>query len=276
MDSPIYKDEDHQLIDDYLAGLLSEAAQQEVKERLQKDSSFAAHYQLHRDLEGILEATEKQSLKQNWTMLMAEAEAEMELEVPKSPLEVVAPSTSKNRKVRSFHWLRVAALILVFLIPALLYWTGVFDRTSTNSPEQLAMVYFEAPENLAVIKRGDTTTIAIFQQQAQTFYEQKNYQNTLTVLEQMAEKQALVNKSQVYFSMGICHFLLKENEQAVQQFLNVRATDGIKSKANWYLALTYLQQGDTTKAIAVLEKVVVQDGSSKRKKKARELLKKLN
>ena len=75
--------------------------------------------------------------------------------------------------------------------------------------------------------------------------------------------------------MGICHFLLKENDLAVQNFVKVRPAEGIKSKADWYLTLTYLKQGDTEKAKEFLGKVVEKEVNVKHKKKAKELLEQL-
>ncbi len=276
-DLPTYNEADNQLIEDYLDGLLSEQSRKEVEERLQTDPDFAAQLALHQDIEGVLNTSEKQELKQNWAELILEVEEEMQVEKPENPLKVVSKMEGKKGK-RSFSWLQIAAIILVLLIPAILYFMGVFDRTSSTYPQQLAMEYFEAPENMTIAKRGGTDTegnIEELKQQVQSFYEQKDYRNALEVLQKMAKNGSAVNMSQVYFSMGICHFLLKENEAAIQSFLKVRSRDGIKSKADWYLALTYLQQGDTIKAKEILKQVAEKDVNVKRKKKAQDLLEKL-
>lgn len=274
-EQPTYNDADHQLIEDYLEEILSEEDRKIVEKRLKSDSEFEAQFQLHQNIEGILEANEKLSLKQNWAMLMEEAEQEMKLEGEKPSLKVA----TKNQKqtTPSFGWRRIAAAILVFLIPTFLYFGGMFNA-SQATPHELAMQYFEAPDNIALSMRGTEDTdneIATRQELAKQLYAQKDYQGALTTLEKLPIQDSSVNVSQVHFSMGVCHYLLKQYKEAAQDLLEVNPQEGIKAKANWYLALAYLQQNELVKAKQLLEEITKKDANKKRRQHAKQILKEL-
>lgn len=180
-------------------------------------------------------------------------------------------------KNSSFNGIKTVTIALLFLIP-MVFFSGCSNQTSSSYGERLAMQYFEAPTDMSIAKKGEAKRKAgtdALKKQVQTFYKEKNYRNALEVLEQMAEDDSGFNLSQVYFSMGICHFLLKESEPAVKDFLKVSPQDGIKSKSDWYLALTYLKQGDIAATKELLKEVVRKEVSVKRKKKAEELLEQL-
>ncbi len=273
-EQPMYNDADHQLIEDFLEGILSEEDKKIVETRLESDADFATQFQLHQDIEGILDTSEKQSLKQDWATLMEEAEEEMKLEEGKSPLKVATKTTAKKQSKSSLGWMRIAAAILVFLIPAFLYFGGIFDASQAN-PQELAMQHFEAPDNIALAMRGTENQITTQQELAKKLYAQKKYQNALKILEQLPLQDSIVNVSQIYFSMGVCHYLLGEYAEASQDLLEVNEQEGIKAKANWYLALTYLQQNELVKAKQLFKEIAEKDASKKRKKRAKQILEEL-
>ncbi|MGB0930311.1 MAG: hypothetical protein ACPGVB_06025, partial [Chitinophagales bacterium] len=118
----------------------------------------------------------------------------------------------------SFNWIRVSAITLLILISAMPF-QSCSNQIASTYGERLAMQYFETPSKIAIAKKGGANPkayIEALKQKVEDFYEQRKYRDALKVLEQMVDDSSIWNVSQVYFSMGICHFLLKENESAVK------------------------------------------------------------
>ena len=256
-EQPLYNEADHQLIEDYLDGILSEEDRKMVEDRLQSDSDFAVQFQLHQDIEGVLDAHEKTHIKARLGSFDRGSRGGNDCFYRCLSLKVASKSSQKS----SFHWLKVAAIVLMFLLPAALYLGDIFNP-NTTSPQELAMQNFVAPNVLIEVSRGGedaVKSVVALQKSIQVAYKNKAYQRAFGFFGGFAENKhgGFFGKyfTNLFFQRGFVNFLLKDYNEAAHNFLKVNPTDGIQSKANWYLALTYLQLSDIEKAKALLSEI---------------------
>jgi hypothetical protein len=225
--------DDYKLIEDYIAGTLSEDQRAEFEERLNEDAAFAEAFQVQKSMNAFLvkENTKAQLLQQ------LNGLGEKHFDTPQQA-KVVSFS---RRKV--FAGLAIAASIalLVFAL------NGLFEKPLYN---QYAM-----HQTINLVEKGDSDPIAVT---AQTEFNNKDYSNayqslTTYLLESPEDTKAILAK-------GICALELDKTAEAIDIFTQIHTGNtALKNNGTWYLALSYLKQNDLEKTAAYLKMIPESD-----------------
>lgn len=266
-----FNENDISLIEDYLSGDLTDLARQQVEKRIQRESDFASLVALQKDIAIVLNAQEKSRKQQQWRQLIEGAK------YAAPPILKESGSTKYIRRVsRIQRVLRVAAMLLFFLIPVGLY----FYFNSVTAHQQLAWAYYEQPQTLAegvfdITRSADDPANTPFQKgikTAENLYKAGKLEIAIAVLDTLTTEPN--DQTAVQFLKGRCYFMIKQNKKALAAFENVVAQSTvIDDKARWALALTYLQNKDFENCKQTLQTIIEKEEA--KSEQAKELLEKL-
>jgi len=163
-------------------------------------------------------------------------------------------------KIRSLNYylLRAAAILLIITLPTVSY---LLMRPPAD--DQLVASYLSHPYGVEV--RGDNPLLW------PNRYSQGRYAEVITDLEkQIAAGTAT---AEMYFYNGISYLYLPDPapDKAIENLEKVRATDNLYSEqALWFLSLAYFKLGDKETAANILEQI-----SGYKNKEAKKLLEKM-
>lgn len=237
---------DYQLIKRFFKFDLSENELQQIEQRLQYDGQFRdkmrfyeyADTKFRTEFDGQ-EITEKQQLQQEWAKWKA-----------------ITPNTPIYRRLLTPKILSIAAS-LVLLLAASLWWFG----QKQMDKNELVAQYWQQTEQVAQsnTRTGatDDAHLQIFAT-AQRLYQKQQYGQALVQLEKIGEGTL---RDRILLLQGQCYFQLNEVNSAAQKFLQVIALEqvGLKDKAHWFLALTYLKGDNYGLAKQHLDVIIEQD-----------------
>ncbi len=160
---------------------------------------------------------------------------------PKEDSKVASPE--KEGKVRAFpRWyLAAAAVILLLIVP--FYF---ILRPNPTLMEQ----YFEPYENLYSSRGSSDAEI----RQALAQYDKGEFKESIVHFD--AYLEAVPSDSEAVFYAGIAHLAAGETGDAIALLGSVQ-TEGFiyRQRARWYLALSYIQAGNTAAAESLLEEL---------------------
>ena len=240
-------EKDIELIENYLAGNLSEDDKIKVEARLAAEPVFADRFEI---------------VKGSYVALDPEVQA---LE---NDLQSIYQDFQKAPAPRAWRMgYAIAASVLVLTLAFL----GYFLWVQNPSPEALYISYLEIPAN-NIATRGAATDDAL--KLGMEAYDQQDYQLALDRLQEVLQSQPS-HEGAIFYS-GICQLLLGQDQNALVSLKSFEQMTSSEyySPAQWYLGLTYLKIDDTQSAGKVLTKLQ-QSGKGKYAVQAAELLKEL-
>lgn len=241
------KEQQHERIEQYLAGSLSEKERKAFDQELQEDAALAKELELHRSAHRFLGDTDKMALKQK-----------LEIAYQQMPLD--------EKQTAAFKWWRYGvAAAIIGLIAVSSLWIFV----ANPSGEALFAEHFQPYPAYAQERQADSDQETPLEH-AFKVYEAKEYKDALPLFEQArtAENQFVID-----FYLGVCHLSL-ESPQRARPYLNQVVEHGnnfYTEQATWYLALSFVLEDRQEEAIALLKKVE-SDGLHPKRKEAKKLL----
>jgi len=233
-----------QLIEKYFQGTLSKEEALEFNSLYDNNDQFKAEVQWQKKLANAIAQTEKETFKSK----LEEFEQETNIS-----------ETKPNKRL----WLVAASIIILLTI-------GGFWMFKPPLSQNLAQQNFNVYPNTAYpIVRGDMKND--IKSSAFIAYETENYSKAIALF---TEANKIENK--LYYKFYIANAQMAQNnyEEAIPYLLEVvGSNEAYTQESTWYLALAYLQTGDTQAAKSLLTQIV-------RKKwynaeRASEILKKL-
>lgn len=239
-----------QLIDDYLNGKLSGPMLQDFEQKMKKDASFKEEVLMHKEVNELMTVIEIEAVTEKARHLLKEEKKSTTTTIPitQTTKESTAKTIDINQGQNRFSWLKVAAILLLFLLPILYFVPSILQ--SPSSP-QLAATYFEAPKDLVSVTRS---TEAINQRQANwqkanQQYQQQNYAGALGILNEIPNSDTLA------LAKGLCYYMQDKAQQAIPYFQEIVQTpqSSFNTKASWYLAMSFLKSDQSDKAIPILQ-----------------------
>ena len=245
----LMQEEDYQLIDRYLAGQLNEKEKKTVEARLESDPSFAEAMQLEREMALFLrQQPQRERLKEQFATLGEKYFTEP----PPARKEVRILGLSR------FQWLVAAGFALAVVAGALLF---------TQLQQPLYEQYNQHPPLALTEKASDGVNLS----QVEQAFNTGRYQEALEGLDQYLAAHPDDLTAQLY--KGIAALELKKYEVAIPIFDALRQSGSdLQDYGAWYLALTYLRQGDRARCRALLQQI---PKSSELKGRAEALLEEL-
>ena len=231
----------YNLIENYLEGNLSQEELSAVKTRLQSDPEFAQKVTLFEEVEDTLGDTTRQAIRGQLQTL--------------GETYFTNSATKKKIKALPFYqrpWAMAASFLLIFSI-GFLFWQN--QPTTNLSNEQLFAQNYRAP-NMDVMMRNSSAENPL--QDAIQLYQKGQFEKALAGLEILQQTDPK-NQKITYL---IAHTYLNQTPPKL-----LEAGNSFKAlieheqnvyihKAQWYLGLIYLKQGNMEGAKTLLQAVV--------------------
>ena len=243
-----------ELIDKYFSNTLSDNEYAVFNKLLQENSEFKEEFLFQKDLKKALQQNQRESLKATLQSF------EKDLEKKKGLFTIKT-------------WLAAASVIVLLGIGTL-----IFNSYSSEKPDKLYAEYFEPYRNIIrPVERGEDDgsieTKAFQAYENGKFYKAINLFNSVESFEED-------NNDYIDFYKGISFMALDKYKEAIEVLLPI-ATEvekgdyDISQKANWYLALAYLNSNEIEKARSQFYMIAHDEAFTFKKDEAQEILEKL-
>ncbi|MGB5383945.1 MAG: hypothetical protein WBN19_08845 [Lutimonas sp.] len=245
--------EQEELIEKYFSNSLSGEEAVLFEKLLQKDPDFKEEFLFQKDLKKALERQERADI----------ASGLHELE-----------KSYQDKKSKSLKkWLLAAS---VALLMGLGY--AVYHNYKIQQPDYLFATNFEAYRNVVKpIERGVQTED--LEAKAFSAYENGAYYKAINLFNSVVPK----DQEYIQFYKGISYLALDKKTEAIELLLPLATKPDDKdakfqwnAKANWYLGLAYLGDGQIEKAISQFLVIVNNPACDYKKEEAKAILDKLD
>ena len=233
-------------IDEYLNGEMDEATQSAFELQLQEDAALQQELSLQKTLRAGIKDKGNQLLKEKLKAIHKE-------EIGGKTNSTVVPLYKR------FPILAAAASI------ALLIAIYFFFFRSSPTGDQLFAANYE-PYQIGLVQRGDQQEALT---QADQLYRAGSFDQAVPVLESILDADP--NLPKVRMALAISYLETNQDTLAQEQLNQVYDNPLYADKAQWYLSLIYLKNGQEEQAKSELEKLV-QDENSNYQPRAKQLL----
>ena len=245
-------------IDRYVRGNLDEPEQQLFQAQMQQDESLRQEVEDIRIAQSLLRHYGLRNEIKAVRAAMKQEEKDKAITANEAPASPISAETkpvidnersSSGRSITMYPWTGRIAASLVLLIVGFLA-----IQFATLSPEQLyeEKMRSEAPylglSNRSMEDREDTIA-----DQVRTQYQFGNYDEVIRLYGEL-ESPTFAET----FYLGYAYLQTEETDQAIASFQKVIDDPHafmIKDKAEYYLALSYLQDGQVDPAASILERI---------------------
>ena len=243
--------ENHDLIDRYFENSLSPKEQKLFNDLLQNDSDFKAEFLFQKNLKQVIRASQQEELKSKLSQIEEKAQ--------KNTRFMIVPK----------KWIVAASLALITTF-------GVWTVKSLYYPSHEAIyeTYFQVDRNtIYPVVRGESIKTIEFR--AFVAYEAHNYYKAINLFNSVKNS----DETHIIYYKALCFLALDKTGEAINLLNNVAINNkldntsvSLKEKANWYLAMAYLKNNETAKAVARLSIIENNPDSNFKKQEAKEVL----
>lgn len=243
--------ENHDLIDRYFENSLSPKEQKLFNDLLQNDSGFKNEFLFQKDLKKVIAVSQQEELKSTLSHI--------EENVKKKSLFRLVPK----------KWMVAASLLLITTL-------GIWSVKSLYYPsnEVIYEDYFQADRNTVqpVVRGENLNTI---EYRAFVAYEAQDYYKAINLFNSVKTP----DEAYIIYYKGLCFLALEKSDEAIALLTEVATKPALegksadfREKANWYLAMAYLKNNETEKAISSLSLIIDNPSSNFKKQEAQEIL----
>ena len=174
-----------------------------------------------------------------------------------------------NTKINQIwpKWIGIAASVLLLITAGIFF----LDKNEFNSQVAFNEYYEAVPLRLATRDSKTEKTIL----QLSELYNNKEYKKALPYFQNMLDIDS--QNTRMRLGAGICHLELNQLNSARAQFLDIiKAKDfRLQHQANWYMALTYLKEGNLVEVKKYLTPIM-NDSKADHHEDAIEIMEQLN
>jgi tetratricopeptide (TPR) repeat protein len=219
------KENDIDIIENYLTGKLSAEAQKEVEDRLLTDREFAQRVEIFKTLPHLV-SEESHDFRNELEGIYQEYRKE----------------NSAARTISRRTFLMAASLALLISVIGILIWL----LPASLTPQEMYATHFTVPADNITVRNDQETSSTL--QSAMEAYNEQDYASAVTQFENILRNNAY--NVPVLFYSGISYLVLGENDKAVQNLQKVSQTEdaAYALTARWYLGLAYLKQDNIEQA----------------------------
>lgn len=242
-------------IDRYLDGTLEVAELEAFEKALEEDAQLSREVEIQRELRRGIRSKGNDLLKDRLRKIHAEEITDAQ--------PVSESASPKKGRLIPMRWPMLGAVAAVLLLIAVFV---LFP--GKPEPEQLFAQNYE-PYEISLVQRGDDADALA---KADEDYRSGNYQAAILSLESLLQNQPA--NAKLHLVLGICYLETDQLPQAREHFELALNNSLYQDKAQWYLALTYLKQGQIEEARNYLDPLS-QDQNSTYRERAQDLLGKL-
>lgn len=227
---------DHILIEEYLDGRLSEEARAALETRLAADEELAQALSLRRDMDRHLRKREKRAQLKSTL-------AELGQEFFKAETPAAAPGEARRIPLHRRWYAYAAAVLLLAAASIVLYLNlrpGLYEQYAQHAPLSLTVMSAEADALGA---------------RAEQAFNAGEYEDAYAALQDYVNAHPANNLARLY--LGLSALETGRLDEALSIFNQIKTEAGGQwaDYAQWYLALTYLKQGDKAACRTALEEI---------------------
>lgn len=238
------EEDDYKKIDQHLQGELADDQQAAFEKSLKNDDFFAKTYKERRQMTSYLQASSKQAA-------LEEKMAELGKEYFKTE------KTIKTKLVK-MPILRFGLAIAAAIVLLVMVWNP-FSSTDLY-------LQFSNHPHLAMVEKSEGESTA---QKAELAYNNGDYETAYQALSEVLKTEP--GNFQAKLALGISALEIGRIEKAQGIFETLaNSSSSFKTYGQWYLALSYIKQGENEKAKPILENLG--NDEPLLKKKAKDLL----
>ncbi|WP_439487943.1 tetratricopeptide repeat protein [Algoriphagus sp.] len=223
------KMEGNELLDRFFKGKLTEEEKLRLESLLRSDEEFREEFEFQ---QATREAVIRHKHKELKSFL---GEVEMELK-----------DDQKVHKIhpKTFIW-KVAAGVALLVAATVLILNLTDTQDSDTAYDSFLSYYSPYPNVVSPITRGEEINPEDMEKAAFIAYESGKYGVSDSLFTRILPYQT----DYIQFYKGISKFELGQYDSAIYYFDNYLYSDGtqLRDQAKWYMALSYLVKGDTTK-----------------------------
>lgn len=156
--------------------------------------------------------------------------------------ETKAPSKTTRRR----QWLRVAAVIIVILLPL----PFLFAPQGPTDSQALFTAYYKPYDDMLTVRSGETAGPVL---QAFEAYNRGDFVEAVKLFERIPPEEVT---TAITLFTGLAHLEANELPEAQNKLAEVAKTPGLlQGPAAWYLALAHLKAGELEEASAALDRI---------------------
>jgi len=239
------------LIDKYFSNSLSPKEQLKFNELLENDEQFKKEFDFQKDLQQVISRDQRKDLK----------EVLQNFEKDRKP--------SVNLFNNSKEWLVAASIIIIVGLGFLFVKSNFYP-----SSEKLFAQNYEPYRNIVLpIERGENSNT--IEHSAFVAYENGNYHKAINLFNSVPNK----NEQYIQFYKSMCYMSLNKTKEAIALLKTiadsnnkVNPENNFAEIANWYLALSYLNTGETDKASKRFSMIANNRGNVYKKEESKKIL----
>jgi tetratricopeptide (TPR) repeat protein len=218
-----------EIIDEYLAGSLSDTEKAEIDMQILKDKAFAKDF--------AMTLMAKKAAKE-----AADLERKKDFESLKSGMDLQKRDNIFTKRYTKV-WAAAASIIVLFGLFVLL--------DGKPSSEEIANNYIKSElSELPVLMGNDTDSL----QKAIEFYNKKSYSEAANIFEKLANRNP---KSLEYY--GLTALQLEQYDKAATIFEKLSAKEEFRSRAKLLQALSLIKKGDKAKSQEIIKAIDKKD-----------------
>ncbi|MEJ7738356.1 MAG: hypothetical protein WKF97_13085 [Chitinophagaceae bacterium] len=235
------------LIEQYLLGELSGVLLKEFNEKLGSDNQFKNEVATQSEIiQNIKLAGRKQ-----WSLKLGALHEKIDEGITEAEGEALVNSNVFSlRNVYRKRYSLVAAAVIGLILTSGLLFTVLNDKPDS---ERIFQAYHKPYIDLEQGTRGLPSDTLTERRQAFQAYNQKNYQESITLFESMLAKK---EDETILFYLGNAYLSgdrARDAENTFKKYLG--RYKEYAAESTWYLSLSYLKQGKLKEARYVLEEV---------------------
>lgn len=251
-------------IEDYLDNLMNEVDKAAFEIAMQNDNALAKQVAIVKEINHTIGLESKfQDFQQTIKQLNQQHfQTKKTTKTTQSPKEEVIIRSINSRR----RFFAIAASLVILVVSAVLIW-NVFKAETIDSTELFADNF--EPYNIG--QRGGNDDLTTVEKAAFENYTNGNYDVAIPNLEQLVETNP--TKENYLLSLGSAYVSTRQTNKAIETFQKINNSSVNFQAAQWYLALTYLQNDEIEVAKKTLEKL--SDGERTYNIKAKTLLENL-
>lgn len=236
------------LINKYFENSLTHKEQMFLNDLLKKDEAFKKEFVFQKDLKSVIAFDQKGKLKSKLQNF------ENKIEINHEPIKL--PKL----------WLVAASVILLI---GLGFW--YVNDSYFPSNEKIYTENFEPYRNIIQpVERGKE--INTIEYKAFVAYENREFHKAINLFNSSENSEAVYTQ----FYKAMCYLGINKSSEAIDILLPIATSENqmnsLNEKANWYLALAYLKNGEKEKAISQFSLVANHPNNSFKKEEARKIL----
>lgn len=237
------------MIDRYIRGEMTQAEKTSFLEQVQADAELKAELVLQEEIYGALQHAGNTELRKKLNTFQRE----------------ISPANQTGKIISMRMLWRVAAVILIFLIPA------YFLFFNTSSSDKLYKKYYVAYETSLTVRGANEAAL----QEIDELYNGAQYAAVLEKIHAFGITDTL--PAQLLLVKGICEMEMGKDEEASETFAGIikRNDPYFTDHALWYAALAELKTSDKENCRQLLNQLLARSKPD-HEKEAEELLEKLN